>query len=286
MTADDQIAFGVGQDETSQNPSGVPATAEGISVRRRGAIRRLLGQLRRRLNILNVRVARDTGSLRLTVALRGRPFARSLAVPKHPETRFADFEGIKLNVGGGKGHPTIPGWRVVDLRDAADIQTNIAEDPLPFEDDSVDVIFTSHTLEHIYPQYLDFVLGEFYRVLRPGNSLIRILVPDIKRAIQAYTENNEQFFYDGEVGLDERSVPITGLLASWLYSTRIFKDPDAAAGIGHVHCFDYDYLAFRLRRVGFREVWRSHFRASVLPELRSEAFDRHPHDSLCVEAIK
>ena len=146
------------------------------------------------------------------------------------------------------------------MRDSADIVHNIVEDPLPFEDNSVNIIFTSHTLEHIYPQQLDFVLKEFYRVLIPGKSLLRILVPDIELAIDAYRKRDEQFFYDGNVGLDYKNIPIAGLLASWLYSTRIFKDPNAEGGFGHVHCFDYDYMDFRLKRVGFRKIWKSNFK--------------------------
>lgn len=45
-------------------------------------------------------------------------------------------------------------------------------------------------------------------------------------------------------------------------------------------------MDFRLKRVGFRKIWKSNFNGSILAELRSDAFDRHPHDSLCVEAIK
>lgn len=233
-----------------------------------------------------MRLVRDLGSIRLTLALSGKPFARKMVKPSNLKTVFSELNGIKLNVGGGKGHPNLEGWSIVDLRDTADIKLNIVENPLPFGDNSVDIIFCSHTLEHIYPAQLDFVLGEFYRVLKPGKSILRILVPDIALAIKAYVEKNEQFFYDGEVGLDEKGIPITGLLVSWLYSTRIFKDPKGEAGHGHVHCFDYDYFAFRLKRVGFKNVWQSEFKGSVLPELRSDDFDRHPHDSLCIEALK
>ncbi|TFB11129.1 methyltransferase domain-containing protein [Candidatus Marinimicrobia bacterium MT.SAG.3] len=235
---------------------------------------------------INVRLVRDSGSIRLTLALSGKPFAKKIGTSNNLKTEFSELNGIKLNIGGGKGHPKLEGWSIVDLRDTADIRMNITKDPLPFDDNSVDVIFCSHTLEHIFPVQLDYVLGQFYRVLKPGKSILRILVPDIALAIEAYSEKNEQFFYDGEVGLVEKNVPITGLLASWLYSSRIFKDPEGKGGQGHVHCFDYDYMHFRLTRIGFETVWQSQFSGSVLPELRSQDFDRHPHDSLCVEAMK
>ena len=202
------------------------------------------------------------------------------------ENSKINYDGIKLNIGGGKGHPKLKGWQIVDLRKNADIVHNLVKESLPFEDNSVDIIFTSHTLEHIYPQQLDFVLKEFYRVLKPQKGVIRILVPDLEAGVNAYINKDEQFFYDGNVGLDYKNVPVSGLLASWLYSTRIFKDPKAEGGFGHVHCFDFEYMEYKLKRVGFQKTWKSKFNCSIVAELRSEAFDRHPHDSLCVEAIK
>ena len=243
----------------------------------------ILGGLKRLRSRFGVTMVRDSGGARMTVALRGRPFSRALhGAPA--ATRVGTLRGIKLNVGGGKGHPRVPGWTIVDLRETADVRMDITTASLPFDDDSVSIIFTSHTLEHIYPQQLDFVLSEFHRVLRRTDGLLRISVPDIALAIKAYVEQREQFFYDGEVGLDERNVPMAGLLASWLYSTRLFKDPDGRGGQGHVHCFDADYLMYRLRRVGFRTVWRSTYQGSVAAELRTDAFDRHPYASLFVEA--
>jgi len=237
------------------------------------------------LSKINLIAIRDSGSARLTIALKGKPFARKI-IPQISANSKIEYDGIKLNIGGGKGHPKLVGWQIVDLRETADIVHNIVEDPLPFDDDSVDIIFTSHTLEHIYPQQLDYVLEEFYRVLKSEKGILRILVPDIELGINAYLNKDEQFFYDGDVGLSSVNIPIGGLLASWLYSTRIFKDPNLEGGFGHVHCFDYDYMEFRLQRIGFRKIWKSSFRGSIIPEMRSDAFDRHPHDSLCVEAIK
>lgn len=188
---------------------------------------------------------------------------------------------IKLNIGGGKGHPRLAGWTIVDLRDGADLVHDIATDPLPFEDNSVDVIFTSHTLEHILPQRLGFVLDEFCRVLKPAaqGGLLRILVPDIAKAVAAYQSNDASFFEASELTPFDRQAPLGGRLMSWFYST-------SAYGNGHVHCFDEAYLAYWLRAHGFSRVERTPFGQSSLPELRTEAFDRHPNDSLCMEAWK
>lgn len=181
----------------------------------------------------------------------------------------------------------VEGWTVIDLRErAADFVLDITKEELPFDDNTVDILFTSHTLEHVYPQQLGFVLKEFHRVLKPDTGLLRIGVPDIEIAIQAYVSKDYAFFERSDVGQFDSNAPIGGLLASWFYSTRIIKSSGASYGEGHVHCFDYDYLAYWLRQAGFRRVWRSAWHQSILPELRGDAFDRHPSDTLFVESTK
>ena len=243
--------------------------------------------------------------VRLRVGVVRRPLAHQLYVTLHRRSRWAGARvampedarrrleardgtpGVKLNVGGGKGHEKTEGWTVVDLRDSAEVILDLTAQRLPFADGAVDVIFTSHTLEHIYPQRLHFVLTEFARVLHPAHGLVRIGVPDIELAIRAYQAQDYGFFLGGsEVTVADREAPIGGLLASWLYSTRRFDDPQLRHGEGHVHCFDEEHLAHWLRRAGFRCVWRSAYRQSALPELQGEAFDRHPNETLFMEAMR
>lgn len=182
---------------------------------------------------------------------------------------------LKLNVGGGKGHDKVPGWLIVDLRESADVRLDLTSQPLPFEDASAETIFTSHTLEHIPPASLEFVLSEFRRVLSPWG-VLRIGVPDIALATKAYVENDRTFFERSEVTPFDRQAPIGGLLMSWFYST-------SKVGHGHVHCFDENYLRYWLDRCGFTSR-RCAYRKSSVAELRTPDFDRHPNDTLFMEA--
>jgi SAM-dependent methyltransferase len=75
---------------------------------------------------------------------------------------------LRLNVGAGTTY--LPGFRNIDVSARAEIRLDLGRDPLPFEDDSVDCIFSYHTLEHI-DDYL-FALGELHRVLRHGGRLL------------------------------------------------------------------------------------------------------------------
>lgn len=71
---------------------------------------------------------------------------------------------IKLNIGAGKTY--IPGFINIDISNKADISLNLSAERLPFEDDSVEIIFSYHTLEHV-PNYMH-ALSEIYRVLKNG----------------------------------------------------------------------------------------------------------------------
>ena len=71
---------------------------------------------------------------------------------------------VKLNIGAGKTR--IPGFINIDIAERAELSLDIGTTPLPFEDSSVDLIFSYHTMEHV-PNYL-FALSEIYRVLKHG----------------------------------------------------------------------------------------------------------------------
>src|SRR5690606_16778965 len=55
-------------------------------------------------------------------------------------------------------------------------------DRFSFSDNSIDVVYSSHTIEHLSYDEASFVFKESYRVLRP-NGLIRIVVPDLESIV-------------------------------------------------------------------------------------------------------
>lgn len=75
---------------------------------------------------------------------------------------------IRLNIGAGQTY--IPGFLNIDISNKAEIVLDIGKDRLPFEDNTVDLIFSYHTLEHI-PDYL-FALSEIHRVLKHGGRFL------------------------------------------------------------------------------------------------------------------
>ncbi|MEW6072940.1 MAG: class I SAM-dependent methyltransferase [Planctomycetota bacterium] len=74
----------------------------------------------------------------------------------------------RLNLGAGRTH--IPGFVNIDISRRADITLDLGRDRLPFADDSVSLVFSYHTLEHV-TDYL-FAVAEIHRVLRHGGRFL------------------------------------------------------------------------------------------------------------------
>lgn len=77
-------------------------------------------------------------------------------------------------------------WETLDILpgENIDIVADIMK-PLPIENNTYDLIYMSHVLEHV-PWYETVkVLRELYRILKVGGS-IEVYVPDIDKIIEAY----------------------------------------------------------------------------------------------------
>jgi len=65
---------------------------------------------------------------------------------------------------------------------------------LPIEDNTAELIYSSHTLEHITNKAVSFFLTDAYRILKP-NGILRIIVPDIMLSYNAWKNNDTDFFF-------------------------------------------------------------------------------------------
>ena len=65
--------------------------------------------------------------------------------------------------------------------------------PLPIEDCSANVVYSSHTIEHISDEAAQNMFNEAYRVLKVGG-IIRITTPDIDLCYRSVT-NNDRYFW-------------------------------------------------------------------------------------------
>lgn len=113
--------------------------------------------------------------------------------------------------------------------------------PLPFRDSSVDVIYTSHMLEHLDERGARGFLAEAYRVIRPAGAL-RIAVPDIRKIAEAYSVHHDADEFVRQTWL-------------WRDAPRGIIGAIKAVAVGdrsHKWMYDGDSLRRRLNEVGFR----------------------------------
>ena len=55
----------------------------------------------------------------------------------------------------------------------------------PYPDATFDYVFSSHLLEHLYPNQAIFCLNETFRVLKKGG-VVRIALPDLDKIVKNY----------------------------------------------------------------------------------------------------
>lgn len=66
--------------------------------------------------------------------------------------------------------------------------------PLPIEDNVAELIYSSHTIEHVSDEAVRNILRESYRILKPGGG-IRLTTPDAGLEFQAYRRKDIAFWY-------------------------------------------------------------------------------------------
>lgn len=131
---------------------------------------------------------------------------------------------------------------------------------LPFSDGSVDFIFTSHMLEHLYKESSKKFLKEAYRVLKK-NGVVRISIPDLEYAFNLYKNG------DPEKALSLFFVPTH---FNYLYQ--------------HHYMYDFSLLKKYLNEAGFAIVNRCQYEQGTVPDI--DKLDVKPEESLYVEATK
>ena len=90
-----------------------------------------------------------------------------------------------LNLGCGRHYHS--DWINIDFNSDSNevIKLDLTRE-LPFENNSIDVVYQSHLLEHFPKSYAPKFLMECYRILKPGGT-VRIVVPDLEQIVKHYT---------------------------------------------------------------------------------------------------
>lgn len=184
---------------------------------------------------------------------------------------------MNVDIGGQKHRNDMDGkWKILDCARSADYVVNLNTDNLPFKDNSVDNIYTSHTLEHLELSALPNVLKEMYRVLKPKIGTVRIIVPDCEKAVDWYLNKPEMLKKKRLPGIFG-DVPRTkmGYLSCW------FSTP----GRGHKIGFDYELILTYLTNAGFKKITRKKFN-DCSKIFNGKDIGRYQDFSIYLEAIK
>jgi SAM-dependent methyltransferase len=169
---------------------------------------------------------------------------------------------------------------------AAGVVSHDLRKRLPFADGGVTYIYASHVLEHLYLEAGRRLLGECYRVLRPGG-ILRIVVPDLAAIVHEYA-------LAVDLGAPERAA------AAHRLNQRLGMYPIASPSLlrrmyfalydfhSHKWMYDVDSLTASLEQVGFRNAKARAFLESDIPGIADvERADRVcGGEGICVEASK
>lgn len=150
---------------------------------------------------------------------------------------------------------------------------------IPAADNSLEVVYHSHLLEHLSNvEGIEFI-GACYRVLQPGG-IMRILVPDLELWSKKYI-SNDQFFFDEyrRVGLadDKALYPTNGAIFMGMLHNH-----------GHKMGYDFETLKHILEQTGFHRIRRTMVQDSDLDDIVEVEpyFPLKALESLCVECYK
>jgi SAM-dependent methyltransferase len=131
--------------------------------------------------------------------------------------------------------------------------------PLPFATSSVDAIYASHVLEHLYVEDAERLLRECQRVLRPGGYL-RLVLPDLRSMVAEYLAAADP---EAALRLNRRL-----LFRPERRPQGLWHRLQAAFGDMHSHKFMYDLpcLSQRLAVAGFSDIRGMDYLESRIPE--------------------
>jgi SAM-dependent methyltransferase len=106
---------------------------------------------------------------------------------------------VRLHI--GCGDCVIPGFINVDIKKFPHVHHATGADNLHFAaDQSVDMIYACHVLEHFGRTVFMDVLREWHRVLKSGG-LLRVSVPDFRACAEIYYEKGLEDGLSGLIGL-------------------------------------------------------------------------------------
>ena len=156
--------------------------------------------------------------------------------------------------------------------------------PLRINNESINGIFSEHTLEHLTYDQNDKLLKECYRIMRPGTS-IRIVVPDVSLFVNNYAAKNDAWFEKLEdVMFTHNENPER---RNRRYISRMETISFVTQEHLHLSSWDFDTMAYFLQKNNFREIRKVDFGIGSQKSILADTDDPgRKFISLYVEGIK
>lgn len=176
---------------------------------------------------------------------------------------------LRLNLGCGP--VPAPGWLNCDVRqyDGLDYRGDLRIG-LPIDSDALDAVVAIHVFQDLEWDEIQGALREVRRVLKP-DGVLRLALPDLDRAIDAYRSGDAGYFYVPDE--DARSIGAKLVTqAIWYGSVRT--------------PFTFDFAEESLANAGFRDPVRCAYRETRYGDAGLVELDNRERESLFVEALK
>ncbi len=165
---------------------------------------------------------------------------------------------MKINLGSGPNKKK-DGWINIDLCEGADIKTDLRRG-IPFKNNIVEKIYSSHFLEHLEYKEICALLLECKRVLVPGGE-ISLCVPDARKFINSYVNDDiikaqmtngiildiPSFLAKSEEAIYGKAIVSTGSPMDWVNYI-------AYSNSEHKYMFDDKNLISHLQIAGFKKA--------------------------------
>jgi len=146
---------------------------------------------------------------------------------------------------------------------------------IPLPDNSVEVLYTSHMVEHLDPEEAKLFLQEAYRVLAP-NGIIRVAVPDLKKLVNQYiTEGNADLFIERTLLTRPRLKTVFDRVKYLIVGDR-----------HHLWMYDGSSMVRLLSAMGFKEPRILEPGATTIPNPGELNLYERSEESVYVEAYK
>lgn len=180
---------------------------------------------------------------------------------------------VKLNVGCGTDYKV--GWINIDNNsdnniEELDLNWDLRK-PLPFEDESVDFIYSEHFFEHLTVEESRVTIQDLMKRLKPGGTM-RLAMPDLAVVVDTYLH----IPLDKDPVINRHGMDFIQTRAEWMNMSFRWW--------GHQWLYDWEELERRFKELGFPNLKRCKVGKSTHPELRN--LETRPESYLIAEVEK